>query len=434
MRGALLTAAVFMILAIVLAGVLPLWLDEILQLIETRHTSTAEMIRHLPHNTGAAPLGYLLQQATLRITGYSIRRARLPAAVLASAAVFAVALLGAELGLKHAWMAAAIFAAFPLSLRYATESRVYSQALFLSTVATLIYTRFAKRPTWTYAGAYSLVLTAAAYTQPYSACVGLAHFLWSIVCRERKTAVLGGGAFVLAIIAFLPWYLWSKAQWTGDIVEDALHFSASAKTPLMIFREMAGGSYWLSGLLVIVCAFAVIENRPSRRSLHLLVLLITVTIASVLAADAWFDYFIASRQFIWILPAVAILAAAAIEWHPRAGLVLAASLGVICIWQSVKYFTAPHEDWKEAARAIAEPVQQGACLVVAPSRADRLYEFFEPELRRAHCKAPRMVLAITPYTTSGQRQTAVNELLADGYTQESEAISGGSRIMFFRRP
>src|ERR1035437_5556569 len=101
MRDGLIVASIFFLAAIALSGVLPLWLDEVIQLMDTRDKSTAEMIATLPSTAGAAPLGYLMQRASLRITGYSIRRARFPAALFGSASVFVVALLGAELGLRQ---------------------------------------------------------------------------------------------------------------------------------------------------------------------------------------------------------------------------------------------------------------------------------------------------------------------------------------------
>src|ERR1051326_3912286 len=118
-----------MLVALGLAAILPLWLDEVLQLIETHTGSAAEMLARLPRNPGAAPLGYLIQRASLDVTGYSVRRARLPSAIFGGGAVLLVALLAAGLGLRRPWVAAAMLAAFPLTLRYSTESRVYIEAL-----------------------------------------------------------------------------------------------------------------------------------------------------------------------------------------------------------------------------------------------------------------------------------------------------------------
>ncbi|MDQ6676863.1 MAG: glycosyltransferase family 39 protein, partial [Acidobacteriota bacterium] len=146
----------FLVGSFALSGRLPLWLDEILQLTETRRASPTAMIASLPQFSGAAPLGYLVQQASLRLTGYSVRMARLPSIIFGAAAVFLTALLGAELGLKYSWQAAALFAVFPFTLRYATESRIYSMALFLSVLASYLYVRFARRPSWTWACAHWL--------------------------------------------------------------------------------------------------------------------------------------------------------------------------------------------------------------------------------------------------------------------------------------
>ena len=434
LRPALLTAILFLIVAIPLAGVLPLWLDEILQLIETRETSVSEMLVHLPRNSGAAPLGYLVQQATFKVAGYSVFWARFPSVIFASLTVFCVALLGAELGLKRSWVGATFFAVFPLTLRYAAESRVYSQALFFSVLATLFYLRMARRPTWAKAGAYWLALTAAAYSQPYSASVGLAHILWSVICRDRRTTVLGGAAFTLGLTAFLPWFMWSMDKWDASLLPNALHFSASVKTPLMLFRELAGAGYWGSGILLILCALAIKGRHSSPGVQSLLVLLIVVPIAAVLGADALFDYFLAARQFMWVLPAVAILAAVAVERYPRAGVTLSALFGIICFWQCLRYFTAPRENWESAASAIAEQVKRGVCLVVAPPDHARLYEFFSPELSRGDCRSPTMVLAITPYTTGAEQETAMAALIKDRYTLERRTVVGGSVVVFFRSP
>src|SRR5258707_6913228 len=96
MRGALLTAALFVTAAVALSEVQPLWLDEVLQLIDTRDNSITELIARLPHHSGGVPLAYVVQQATLKVIGYSIGRARLPEALFGTATVFFVALLGAE--------------------------------------------------------------------------------------------------------------------------------------------------------------------------------------------------------------------------------------------------------------------------------------------------------------------------------------------------
>jgi hypothetical protein len=426
MRAAAMMATLYLIVAITLSGFRPLWLDEILQLIDTRQTNTVEMVAGLPHHSGSAPLGYLAQHATLKITGYSLRTSRLPEAIFASAAVATVMFLAAELGLKSPWLAATIFAIFPLTLRYATEGRMYSQAQFFAALSTLIYLRLSRQPTWRTATGYTLTLAAAVYTQPYAVTVGLAHLLW------RPTRH-GSCAMAMSIAVFMPWYWYSKARWAEDIAVGSLHFAASVKTPLMIFREIAGLGYWGAGLLVILIAIALASERLGHQSKALLMLLIAVPMAAVLAADAVFDYFIAARQFLWILPAMAILAATAIERTKGAAGILPILFGLVCLRQDVRLFTAPREDWQTAARMIRENVEVGACLAVTPPAQTNLYEFFEPDLRRRRCKAPRMLLAVTPYATGRQRQESITKLESDGYKQEQETTIGKSKLIRFRR-
>src|SRR5277367_3921211 len=113
MRGALPATALFAVTVILVLGAHPLWLDEILQLIETRDTSVAQMVSDLPRNSGAVPLGYLVQHLSLKLTGYSVRMARLPAALFGIATVFGVALLAAEIGMRHNWLAGILFAVLP---------------------------------------------------------------------------------------------------------------------------------------------------------------------------------------------------------------------------------------------------------------------------------------------------------------------------------
>src|SRR5580698_3879061 len=98
MRGVLLVTLLFAIVAVALSGTLPLWLDEILQLITVHDGTTAEMIHDLPLQPGASPLGYIVHRAVLPLTGTSPTGARIPALVFGIASVFAVGLVALELG------------------------------------------------------------------------------------------------------------------------------------------------------------------------------------------------------------------------------------------------------------------------------------------------------------------------------------------------
>lgn len=397
-------------IALALGGTLPLWLDEIIQLRETRNTTPAQLLDSLPHTPGGAPLGYLIQQTSMRVTGYSERAARFPSALFVAGAVFFTGMIAAELGLTWPWLAAAIFALFPETLRYACESRVYAQALLFSTLATWLFLRRSMT-------LYTLALIAAIYTQPYAVFVGFAHLAWR---RKRSSAIALG----IAIAAFLPWYAHSSEFWSSGLGSSDVHFAFSAKTPLMLFREAAGAGYWGSGLLLILCVMAARHRK-------FLAYWIGVPVLLVLLADAASGYFVAARQILWILPAIAVAAALGIEHRPRPGRVLMAVLAAVCVWFSFRYFTAPHDNFDQAADALMAEVRQGACVAVVPPRDRDLYEFFRPEIADANCLAPRVVLVATPYTTPAEKQAGVARLLESNYRQESVSTVGRSEISVF---
>ncbi len=427
-RAVLLLATTFLLITTALSGILPLWLDEIIQLRETRNTTPTQLIASLPDQPGAAPLGYLIQQTTLRITGYSVRSARFPSALSLAATVLIVCLFAAELGLTRPWLAGSIFALFPITVRYACESRVYSQAIFFSSLATLLFVRLVKNPTWLRTALYCLALMAAVYTQPYAIFIGLAHIAWAVSCRDRKAAASSILSFVLADAAFLPWYLWTRSAWSSGVTGANLHFILTAKTPLMLFRELAGAGYWGSGLLLILCALSLTKRSYNQT---LLALLIALPILLALAADAAFGYFIATRQILWVLPAVAVFAAWGIERRPRLAVPIGFLLVALCLVQNYRFFTSPHEDWGLAADALASEVSHGACLIVVPTEQRYSYEFFRPSLASSPCPANRTVVAVTPYATNAQRETAFATLISHGYSRQSMTEAGKSGIAVF---
>ncbi len=415
-------ALTFFCVAVAVSGILPLWLDEIIQLVRTRNTTAAGLLHALPGQPGAAPLGYLTQQLFLNIFGYSVRIARLPSALCAAGTVWLTSLLAREFNLKQPWIAAAIFACFPLLLRYGSEGRPYSEALFFATLATVLFLQ--RRMALS-----GIALALAVYSQPYAIFVGVAHILWAAVYKERKLAIQASIAGVAAVAAFLPWYLWTKTAWVSGIHEADVHFAWSIKTPLMLFRELAGANYWGSGILLILSLIAL----PLRKPVALLLILIFTTISLALAADKVFDYFIATRQMIWVLPAVAVLASLGLEKNPRIGASLAALLVLVCIAQSFRYFTQPKENWDLAAERISAETARGACLTVVPAEERETLAFFRPDLVKSACDGPTMALALTPYATATQRAAAQTDLKLRGYDPRIVYEAGKTRIEIYAR-
>jgi len=421
------TAVVYLSLAIGLCSVLPPWLDEVLQLIDTGQPSAVTLLRKLPSNhPGSSPLGYLTQQTVLRFTGDSVFFGRLPSAGFAAASVLGTALLAAEFGIRSPWLAGLLVGAFPLTLRYAAEGRAYSQALCFSVAATLLYLRLHREPRTLNALAYAACLALAAYTQPYAASVGAAHLLWSIMRRQWRVAAWGGAAYLAAALCFLPWYLWARDLWhAARLASPGHHFAASATMPLMIFRELSGTGYYGSALLLILCLLAL-------RRVSLLCLLVIVPVAAAVACDFVFDYFLAARQFLWALPALAVLATAGIERSGRLGQVLGTLLLLVCADRGARYFTRPHEDWALAAAEMARLTRNGACVRVLPDADLRIYRYFQPALGTMPCDQRKLLVVVTPYTPTAIALQELSQLRESGYVEEARSHTGLSTLVSLR--
>ncbi len=131
-----------------LAGLRPLWLDEVLQLVASTQPDARSVIRWVTYNPGAAPLGYLVQRLFVLTLGLS------PWAARAAPAIFgllsAITLVGFARDLKAGatWVVLAAFLVTPLQLRYAVEGRPYSQALFFALAALWCLWRLVQAPSW----------------------------------------------------------------------------------------------------------------------------------------------------------------------------------------------------------------------------------------------------------------------------------------------
>ena len=192
----------------------------------------------------------------------------------------------------------------------------------------------------------------------------------------------------------------------------------------MLFREAAGAGYWGSGLLLILCFMATRHRR-------FLAYWIGIPVLLALLADAASGYFVAARQILWILPAVAVAAALGVERRLPAGRALTALLAAVCVWFSFRYFTGPHDNFEQAANTLMAEARQGACIAVVPPHDRFLYEFFRPEIEDANCLAPRVALVATPYATPAEKQAGVARLLESNYRQESVSTVGRSEIAIF---
>ncbi len=131
-----------------LAGLRPLWLDEVLQLVASTQPDARSVTRWVTYNLGGAPLGFLAQRVFVLTLGLTPLAARAAPAIfgLLSAIVFAG--FARDLKPGATTVALAAFLVTPLQLRYAVEGRPYSQALFFALAALWCLWRLAQAPSW----------------------------------------------------------------------------------------------------------------------------------------------------------------------------------------------------------------------------------------------------------------------------------------------
>jgi 4-amino-4-deoxy-L-arabinose transferase-like glycosyltransferase len=413
-----------------LLPVLSLWLDEILDLIGVRRPTLAGLLEYIPLNPGASPLGYIPQFFTVHLLGFSVFSARLPSVIWSLFACYGVFLLARRMNLRRPPVAVAIFALFPLQLRYALEVRPYELALCLGIWATVAFARVVDEPqSVARVALYALAMAAALYTFPFTLFVAAAHLLWALWERRWRVLLAASLAVGAAGFAFAPWYLHYAAAWRQAVVVAQLKDRIGIRAIPMILREIPGAGYIGTGLLLIGVAFGIAKSRD--RLLWGTYALLPIL--CVVAADASFGYLLAARQMIVVLAPLALLFAAGVEsLDRRAAVALGAALTIALIVGDINYFRRQRENWQAAAGILAAE----SCVVYAPDNSRHLYGFFVPQLAERVCmpgSGRRVALAISPYVVGNPSADLQRQLEESGYLKQAELNPATPRIEIYQK-
>jgi mannosyltransferase len=432
--GLFLFLAVYACALAALLPVLSLWLDEIYDLMVARMDHLADVLAYVPHVSGNVPLNYVVQFGSVHLLGFSAFTGRLPSAISSVMACAGIFVLARKLGFRWPVLAAAIFALFPLQLRYALEARPYELALCLSIWATVAFLRVVEQPgSVARAALYALGIAAGLFAFPYTVFVPLAHLAWASLVSYRTTRwqPLLAAALALGIagLVFAPWYLHSAASWRTAVAIGQLKGTITLRALPMILRELVAAGY--IGSLLVLAGFAYSLTRRQDWPLWLLYLMVPIVCA--VAADAWFGYFLAIRQMIFILAPLALLFTAGVEALPRRpAAILTGALLIALIAGNISFFRRPREDWRTAAVVLeSEP-----CIVYSPPDSRLLYAFFVPDLANRECasgQAPRVALAISPYAPKNSITERQRQLTESGYTERADFNPATPRIEIYTR-
>jgi len=411
----------------------PLWLDEVLQLIGTTSPSLESMLRWVPVNVGGVPLGYLTQRPIVLAGGPTAFWARLPSALFSVASCWLIILLCRELKLPRTatLLAAAAFMILPAQIRSATEARPYSEALCFSLLAALCITKWASQPRVSTMLLCLLAVVAGLYTQPYTALAVCGLVFWTaasgILRGDGWRTAIPSICLCISFLLFLPWYVVSLPQWDSSIQRSGYpKFHWTLNLGLDAFKGISGGSFVCSVAFLILVVIGVRTTTAAIGGLLLSSALFVVV--GALAADAWRDYFFASRQLLFAVPALSILAGLGLETalrrRPLLGAALVAAFVIAALKNDVTMQLNAKEDWPAAANALAQVSRQGYCVQIAETQKGgvMLYSVFVPSLASSTCN-----------TLTDQSKVALVSNLATGaetlniFKEELRSLGFGTR-------
>ena len=171
-------------------------------------------------------------------------------------------------------------------------------------------------------------------------------------------------------------------------------------------------------------------RRTSELRNFWLICLIAIPLA-VFTTNAALHYFFATRQLIYILPALALLFTLGTEPRPsgsgQAGKLLLLTFLAASLYEDVQWFRKPREDWQAAANALQREVTNGACVSFLADTTP-VYLYFHPQLAAHLCAGPqdRVVIATSPYIPS-------SNYAPPGLTLKAEQSFNGPRIEVFAK-
>jgi 4-amino-4-deoxy-L-arabinose transferase-like glycosyltransferase len=417
----------------------PLWMDEIIDLNGVRNADLRGVLAFVPGNAGGVPLGYLADFWMIQLFGYSVFIVRLPSVLFTVLACAGVYILARQTRLQMPLLAVILYAVSPLTLRYALEARPYAQATCWSVFSTVIFLSLIRQPKWTKAASYAALVAAGLFTQPYSIFVPVAHLTWLLftgsVKEKPRAMVFAGGAVALASLSFLPWYFKAHAAWQGA-VNGGARFLVTGKDLLVIPHELMGTGFIGSAVTIIAIVMALAWSSWYREEKIFWSFYAVIPLLLVPAADAYFGYFLAVRQMIFVLVPISVLVIACTEmrwaWLVPVGLCLA------MVYEDVNWIRRPGEGWQAAAvQLVVNQTKEASCTIFASSGARTMYLFFEPHLRECDentlMNIPAVALALNPDQNQSVYAGARQKLNQAGLHKVADLRTTDPRIELYRR-
>jgi mannosyltransferase len=313
---------------------------------------------------------------------------RLLPAAAAVLAVPAMYVLGTRVANRRIGaVAALLLSCHPLVVQWGQQLRGYSLVLLLVISAGILLLRMVEEPSSARrAVAYAAVAGLATYAHFFAGLVVLAHGTWLLLGHlvTRRTLLVAGSAYAVSVLPLLAFFVGREGDplyWLGE--------RSTRSAVVEVGRDLAGGTrFGFVPYLLAVLAGAYFARRGGRRLAEpgalwpLAVLWLAFPVGLVLAVTVTVKPLLLGRFFIVVLPAVFLLAAAAFEGLGRAagGVLLVALVVSSALGLQNWYSTPSHQDWRSAARLVAEEVGPDGDVVVEPGRGVFALRYYEQRL------------------------------------------------------
>lgn len=205
----------------------------------------------------------------------------------------------------------------------------------------------------------------------------------------------------------------------------------TGKDLLVIPHELMGTGYAGAALTVIAIVTALGWSPLNREEKFFWTTYAMVPLILVPAADAYFGYFLAARQMIFVLVPVSVLIVACMEVRRWAWLIPAA-LVVAMVYEDVRWIRRPGEGWEAAAAQLKE----ASCTLFVPSGSRTMYVFFEPQLRICDedtlTNAETVSLALSPDQPESAYAAERQKLDRAGFRKVSDLRTADPKIELYR--
>jgi hypothetical protein len=473
-RSFVICAAVYGLVLLITALLLPLRLGEILHAAALEQFSWHRFFRWVAWTPGAAPLSYLVQIPAL-VALHSRLALRLPSWLFAVGSCGLFFRLVNLVPLRRPYLALAAFLVAPVHYYFAAQGRPFEQGLFLLLLASILFFRLVETPGVPSAVLYGAVLTACLYTEPacfWPACgyvLGLLRFAPGRA--ERRALWFALPATVVPPFLFAIYYTSVGGQadpWlnepiqTGGLASQIAAALAPGDWGLLLGVPLA--VLLLLGLIVGVwSSFPPLgttgEGRPPVNPLLLRKWIVLfclaggtfVTILAEAALGAWNQSPFAPNSILWAIPGLIILFFAALERLSEATLpkplvalhpalralspALAVLLIALCLPADANYLVKRPGDVAALSSLIQPELTKKACVVFVSEHLSRyIWVLFQPDVEKYECHNffhSRVVLAEHPWVRPEQQHAAEQYFRGMNFIEKKRQTVAGGQIVTF---